>query len=183
MLRKWPLSGATKEHRTWRKDHQALQVPPPWAVWLWHAEFLCRASPLNWKDFRLGWWNAWWWFSRSVVSNSLRPHGLQPARLLCPWDFPGKNTRVVCPFLLQETFPTQGFNPCPQRCKRILYQLSHQGSPKCLRQQEITRMQTDRYTQRSLSLEDTKHQADSTVLKFKSKHYTWTPYSLAFRSK
>ena len=30
--------------------------------------------------------------------------------------------------------------------RRILYQLSHQGSPKCLRQQEITRMQTDRYT-------------------------------------
>ena len=30
--------------------------------------------------------------SLSVMSNSLRPHGLQPARLLCPWDFPGKST-------------------------------------------------------------------------------------------
>ena len=30
--------------------------------------------------------------SRSVVSDSLRPHGLEPARLLCPWDSPGKNT-------------------------------------------------------------------------------------------
>ena len=30
--------------------------------------------------------------SCSVVSDSLRPHGLQPARLLCPWDFLGKNT-------------------------------------------------------------------------------------------
>ena len=30
----------------------------------------------------------------SVMSDSLRPHGLQPATLLCPWDFPGKNTRV-----------------------------------------------------------------------------------------
>ena len=30
--------------------------------------------------------------SRSVMSNSLRPHGLQPARLLCPWNSPGKNT-------------------------------------------------------------------------------------------
>ena len=30
--------------------------------------------------------------SRSVVSNSLWPHGLWPARLLCPWNFPGKNT-------------------------------------------------------------------------------------------
>ena len=30
--------------------------------------------------------------SRSVVSNSWRSHGLQPTRLLCPWDFPGKST-------------------------------------------------------------------------------------------
>ena len=29
------------------------------------------------------------------------PHGLQPTRLLCPWDFPGKNTGVGCHFLLQ----------------------------------------------------------------------------------
>ena len=34
--------------------------------------------------------------SRSVRSDSLRPHGLQPARLLHPWDFPGKNTGVGC---------------------------------------------------------------------------------------
>ena len=34
-------------------------------------------------------------FSRSVMSNSLWPHGLQPARTLCPWDFPGKNTGAI----------------------------------------------------------------------------------------
>ena len=39
--------------------------------------------------------------SRSVMSDSMRPHGLQPARLLCPWDSPGKNTAVDCHFLLQ----------------------------------------------------------------------------------
>ena len=33
-----------------------------------------------------------WKWSRSVVSDSLRPHGLQPTRILCPWDFPGKST-------------------------------------------------------------------------------------------
>ena len=38
----------------------------------------------------------------SVVSDTLRPHGLQPTRLLCPWDSPGKNTGVGCPALLQE---------------------------------------------------------------------------------
>ena len=36
----------------------------------------------------------------SVVSNSLRPHGLKPLRLLCSWDSPGKDTGVGCHFLL-----------------------------------------------------------------------------------
>ena len=46
--------------------------------------------------------NAWKWKgSRSVMSDSLWPHRLQPARLLCPWDSPGKNTGVGCHFLLQ----------------------------------------------------------------------------------
>ena len=39
--------------------------------------------------------------SRSVVSDSSRPHGLQPTRLPCPWDSPGKNTGVGCHFLLR----------------------------------------------------------------------------------
>ena len=43
----------------------------------------------------------------SVTSNSLRPHGLQPTRLLCPWDSPGKQTGAGCHLLLQGTFPTQ----------------------------------------------------------------------------
>ena len=42
-----------------------------------------------------------WKWSRSVVSNSSRPHGLQPTRLLRPWDFPGKNTGVGCHCLLR----------------------------------------------------------------------------------
>ena len=37
-----------------------------------------------------------WKWSRSVVSDSSWPHGLQPTRLLCPWDFPGKSTGVGC---------------------------------------------------------------------------------------
>ena len=40
----------------------------------------------------------------------VQPHGLQPARLLCSWDFSGKNTRVYCHFLLQGTVLTQGSN-------------------------------------------------------------------------
>ena len=39
--------------------------------------------------------------SRSVVSDSWRPHGLQPTRLIRPWDFPGKSTGVGCHCLFQ----------------------------------------------------------------------------------
>ena len=49
--------------------------------------------------------------AHSVISDSLQPHRLQPARLLCPWDFRGKNTGVGCHFLFQGIFPTQGLNP------------------------------------------------------------------------
>ena len=45
----------------------------------------------------------------SVMSNSVQPNVLQPARLLCPWDSPGKITRVGCHSLLQEIFMTQGY--------------------------------------------------------------------------
>ena len=45
--------------------------------------------------------NEKWKWSRSVVSDSVRPHGLQPTRLLRPWDFPGKSTGVGCHCLLQ----------------------------------------------------------------------------------
>ena len=50
--------------------------------------------------------------SRSVMSDSLWPRRLEPPRLLCPWDSPGKNTGVGCPALLQGIFPTQGWNLC-----------------------------------------------------------------------
>ena len=67
--------------------------------------------------------------SRSVVSDSLWPHGLWPARLLCPWDSPGKDTEVGCHALFQGIFLTQELNPGLQHCRQILYRLSHQGSP------------------------------------------------------
>ena len=41
----------------------------------------------------------------------LRPQKLQPTRLLCPWDSPGKNTAVGSHFLLRGIFPTQGSDP------------------------------------------------------------------------
>ena len=53
---------------------------------------------------------------------------MEPTRLLCLWDSPGKNTGVGYYFLLQGIFPTQGSNWCLFRCKQIPYCLSHQGS-------------------------------------------------------
>ena len=67
--------------------------------------------------------------SLSVVYNSLQPRGLQPARLLCPWDSPGKNTGVGCDVLLQRVFTNQGSNPGLVHGRQILYYLSHQASP------------------------------------------------------
>ena len=59
----------------------------------------------------------------------LRHHGLQPARLLCPWDFPGKSTGVGCHFLLQGIFLTQGLNPYLLHGQVDSLPLSHQRSP------------------------------------------------------
>ena len=65
--------------------------------------------------------------SRPVVSDSLRPHGL------CrPWSSPGQNPGEGSLSLLQGIFPTQGSNPGLPHCRWILYQLSHQGSPRIL---------------------------------------------------
>ena len=65
--------------------------------------------------------------SHSVLSNSLWPHGLY-----CHWNSPGQNTGVGSLSLLQGIFPTQGSNPGLPHCRRILYQLSHKGSPRIL---------------------------------------------------
>ena len=63
--------------------------------------------------------------SHSVVSNSLRPHGPQPARLLCPWNSPGKNTGVGCHSLLQGICLTEGSNLCLPHSRQILYCLKN----------------------------------------------------------
>ena len=50
-------------------------------------------------------------FVASIVFDTLWPHGLQPTRLLCPWDSPGKNNGVGCHILLQGNLLTQELNP------------------------------------------------------------------------
>ena len=110
--------------RSLRSKHQEIQH-------LVRTYFLVWRQPLSCCIFT--WWKEWALVSsspcvsRSVMSDSLQPHGEQPFRLLCPWDFPGKNTGVGCHSLLQGIFLTQGLNLGLLRCREILYCLSHQG--------------------------------------------------------
>ena len=61
---------------------------------------ILQARTLEWIAISFS--NVWKWkWSRSVVSDSSRPNGLQPTRLLRPWDFPGKSTGVGCHCLLR----------------------------------------------------------------------------------
>ena len=68
----------------------------------------------------------------SVMSDSLRPHGLQPDKLFCLWNFLSNNTRVDSHFLLQGIFLTQGLNLhllCILHWQADSLPLSYLGSP------------------------------------------------------
>ena len=62
---------------------------------------------------------------------TLRPHGLQPTRLLHPWNFLGKSTGVGCHFLLQGIFPIRGSNPGLPHCRQTLLPFEPPGNPIC----------------------------------------------------
>ena len=79
----------------------------------------------------------------SVVSSSFWHYGLQPARLLCPWDSPGKSTGVSCQAFLQRIFLNQGSNLHLLHWRCILYHwatrevLQMEGSWNLLWRQEL----------------------------------------------
>ena len=84
--------------------------------------------------------------SHSAVSDSLWAHGLLPARLLCLWDSPGKNTGVSCHSLRQGIFLTQGSNSSLLHCRQILYHLSHTFLSKSALSELLSPcMQTSKY--------------------------------------
>jgi len=60
--------------------------------------------------------------------NLLWPHGWWPSRLLCPWDFPGKNTGVGCHFLLKGIFLTRRSNWSFLHWQADSLPVDHQGS-------------------------------------------------------
>ena len=93
-------------------------------LWCWQ---------LRWSCVRILYSIECVWCVCSAGPNSLLPHRLQSIRkFLCPWNFPGKNTGVVCHFLLQGIFLTQGSNPCFLHLlhwQADSFQLSPLGSP------------------------------------------------------
>ena len=70
--------------------------------------------------------------SCSVMSSSLRPHGLKAAKLLYPWTSPGKNTGVGCHFLLQGDLHHPGIKPTSPAWQADSLPLSHLGRPQSL---------------------------------------------------
>ena len=99
---------ARRTPRRWAADNPTDVLAQQSDVWGW-----------AWRAGRPGVGLHWW---EEVVSfcccsdpksclTLLQPHGLQPTRLLCPWDFPGRNTGAGCHARLWGIFPTQGSDP------------------------------------------------------------------------
>ena len=72
----------------------------------------------------------------SACNSGVKVKVSQSCPTLCdhkdPWNSLGQNTRVGSHSLLQGIFPNQGLNQGLSYCRRILYQLSHRGSPRIL---------------------------------------------------
>ena len=117
---------------------------------LQHARLLCPSLTPRTCSYScpLSWWlNSYYvqgiilnmhrycWYWCCLVTKScltlLWPQGLQPTRLLCPWDFPGKNIGMDCHFLLQGIFWSRNWTVSPALQADSLL-LSHQGSPYSL---------------------------------------------------
>ena len=90
---------------------QPTRLPRPWDFPGKNTSGLPFPSPMQESE-------KWKW-SRSVVSDSSRPHGLQPTRLLRPWDFPGKSTGVGCHCLLWTMKAEHICYTIPEMCKKV----------------------------------------------------------------
>ena len=106
-------------------------------VALWLSPATCRCPGIIGLFLglprRIGTWSYQKSDCRLVVKSCptlLQPNGLYLGRLLCPWDFPGKNTGVGCHFLLQGIFLTWALNPCLLHWQLNSLPLSHQRSPQ-----------------------------------------------------
>ena len=90
----WVAAAAAKSLQSCPTPCDPIDGSPPGSP----VPGILQARTLEWVAISFS--NAWKW-SCSVVSNPQRPHGLQPTRLLHPWDSPGKSTGVGCHCLLR----------------------------------------------------------------------------------
>ena len=121
----------------------------------------CGTAKKRKKERCWGWTWTWFfltlqrsWDSASKTQTALKPRrvkvsafrsrlsfcdlsGLLPARLLCPWDSPGKNTRVGCHSLLQGIFPTQGLNLGLLYRRQIFLLYEPSGKPSMLSKNKV----------------------------------------------
>ena len=112
-------------HSICQQIWKTQQWPQDWK----HSVFIPISKKSKAKKKKKIMFNKFYLFeSRSVVCDSLSPHGRYN-----PWNFPDQNTGVGSNSLLQGIFPTQGSNPGLLHCRRILHQLSNQGSPRMFR--------------------------------------------------
>ena len=109
----------------WSQGTEVMDCDVTWQqMRMWLVRF--PLGNLNWEK-----WMALstWSVLVSQSCSTLWPQGLKPARLLCPWDSPGKNTGVGCHCLFQGIFPTQGLNQGHQHCiEKVGLKLSIQNS-------------------------------------------------------
>ena len=90
-------------------------------------QYSCLENPMDRGD----WWAMACAKSLKSCLTLCNPVDCSPPGL-CPWNSPSRNTGVGCHALLQGIFPTQGSNVGLQRCRQILYHLSHQGRLRIL---------------------------------------------------
>ena len=86
--------------------------------------------PLNTNSANYGYSHLVYVCVCSVVSNVLRPHGLGPTMLLCPWTSSGKNTGVGFHFLLQGNLPNSVLKPRSPAMQADSLPSEPQGKPK-----------------------------------------------------
>ena len=99
----------------------SLHVRDGWCVcWKCQGVFTHCGCLVRWQVCVLSLW---------VVSDSVRPFGLWPTRLLRPWGFSRQEYWSGLPCPPPGDLPTQGLNPAFPHCRQILYHLCHQGSP------------------------------------------------------
>jgi len=98
----------TCSRKGWLKNASAMKMrmqPLNWR-WFWQTGWSCQCSQHSTLEIIYNYYCCL--VAKSCPTLFCNP--IDPARLLCPWDFSGKNTGVDCHFLLQGIFPTQVWN-------------------------------------------------------------------------